>query len=44
MVSSPLQRTPLHCAAANEGDAGSVELLIQAGADVNIKDDVEVSE
>ena len=43
LVSSPHQRTPLHWAAV-EGHTDSVELLIQAGADVNIKDDDGVSE
>ena len=42
-VSSPHQRTPLHNA-AEEGHADSVELLIQAGAVVNIKDYDGVSE
>ena len=31
--------TPLHYA-AGEGHDGAVEYIIQAGADVNIKDDV----
>ena len=43
LVSSPEQRTPLHCA-AKWGHVGAVDYLIQAGADVNIKDDDGVSE
>ena len=35
--------TPLHCA-ANGGHVGAVEYLIQGGVDVNIKDDIGVSE
>ena len=38
LVSSPHQVTPLH-SAAQGGHDGAVEYLIQAGADVNIKDD-----
>ena len=38
LVSSPHQRTPLHLAAGG-GHVGAVEYLIQAGANVNIKDD-----
>ena len=43
LVSSPHQWTPLHHAARG-GHVGAVELLLQAGADVNIKDNVGVSE
>ena len=44
LVSSPHQNTPLHLAAAS-GHGGAVELLLQAGTDVNVnKDDSEVSE
>ena len=43
LVSSPHQETPLHWAAQG-GHGGAVEYLIQAGADVNIKDDDGVSE
>ena len=43
LVSSPHQSTPLHWA-AEEGHGGAVELLLQAGADINIKDNIGVSE
>ena len=43
LVSSPDQETPLHWAALG-GHNDSVEYLLQAGADVNIKNDGEVSE
>ena len=43
LVSSSRQYTPLHWA-AERGDVGTVELLLQAGADVNIKDNDGVSE
>ena len=43
LVSSPHQGTPLH-KAAGEGHGGAVELLLQAGADVTIKDSYGVSE
>ena len=43
LVSSSHQMTPLHWA-ARVGHVGAVEYLIQAGADVNIKDDGGVSE
>ena len=43
MVPSPHQYTPLHWA-AEVGHGGAVELLLQAGADVNIKDNRGVSE
>ena len=43
LVSSPHQVTPLH-RAAQGGHVGAVEYLIQAGADINIKDNGEVSE
>ena len=39
---SPHQGTPLHYAAG--GGHGTVDYLIQAGADVNIQDDDGVSE
>ena len=34
---SPHQQTPLHWA-AGEGKEGTVQLLIEKGADINIKD------
>ena len=37
MVFSPHQMTPLH-SAAREGKEGTVQLLIEKGADMNIKD------
>ena len=43
LVSSPHQATPLH-EAAGRGHGGAVELLLQAGADINIKDNFGVSE
>ena len=43
LVSSPHQYTPLHKAAIG-GYVGAVEYIIQAGADVNIKDNDGVSE
>ena len=43
LVSSPQQATPLH-EAARGGHVGAMELLLQAGADVNIKDGYGVSE
>ena len=43
LVSSPHQETPLHYAAGG-GRVGAMELLLQAGADVNIKDILGVSE
>ena len=43
LVSSPQQATPLH-KAAKWGHVGAVDYLIQAGADVNIKDYCGVSE
>ena len=43
LVSSPHQWTPLHRAAGG-GHGGAVDYLIQAGADVNIKDNDGVSE
>ena len=43
LVPSPHQRTPLH-EAAGGSDGGAVELLLQAGADINIKRDDGVSE
>ena len=43
LVSSPQQVTPLHRTTIG-GHVGAVEYLIQAGADVNIKDDDGVSE
>ena len=43
MVPSPLQWTPLH-KAARVGHVGAMELLLQAGADVNIQDEGGVSE
>ena len=39
----PIRETPLH-RAARWGHVGAVEYIIQAGADVNIKDDDGVSE
>ena len=43
LVSSPHQWTPLYWAARG-GHKGIVKYLIQAGADVNIKDYIGVSE
>ena len=43
LVSSPEQETPLH-KAANWDRVGAVDYLIQAGADVNIKNNFGVSE
>ena len=43
LVSSPKQDTPLH-QAAREGHVRAVEYLIQAGADVTIKDNYGVSD
>ena len=43
LVSSPQQVTSLH-KAAKWGYVGAVDYLIQAGADINIKDDDGVSE
>ena len=43
LVSSPHQGTPLH-RAARGGHVGAVELLLQKGADVTIKDVNGVSE
>ena len=43
LVSSPHQYTPLHYAAGG-GHVGAVEYIIQAGADINIKDVNGVSE
>ena len=43
LLSSPQQDTPLH-RAAEWHHVGAVDYLIQAGADVNIKDDNGVSE
>ena len=43
LVSSPHQEIPLH-KAASRGHVGAVEYIIQAGADVTIKDDNGVSE
>ena len=43
LVSSPHQWTPLHWA-VGKGHGGAVELLLQAGADVTIKDNDGVSE
>jgi len=43
LVSFPHQMTPLH-KAAERGHVDAVELLLQAGADVNIKDNDGVSE
>ena len=40
---SPRQRTPLHWA-AEEGKEGTVQLLIEKGADMNIKDTSGVCE
>ena len=42
LVSSPHQETPLHIAASG-GHVCAVEYIIQAGADVNVKDDRGVS-
>ena len=42
LVSSPHQRTPLH-EAAGGGSPDTVEYIIQAGADINIKSDDGVS-
>ena len=43
LVSSPHQRTPLH-SDAGEGKEGTVQLLIEKGADMNIKDNDGVRE
>ena len=43
LVSSPHQVTPVH-EAAREGHVRALEYIIEAGADVNIKDDRGVSE
>ena len=43
LVSSPHQETALHWAAGG-GHPDTAEYLIQAGADVNIKDNMRVSE
>ena len=43
MVSSPHQWTPLHWAARG-GHNDTVKYLIQAGADVNVKENIGVSE
>ena len=43
MVPSPRQRTSLHCAAL-EGKEGTVQLLVEKGADMNIKDRYGVCE
>ena len=37
LVPSPRQMTPLHLAAI-QGEEGTVQLLIEKGADMNIKD------
>ena len=43
LVPSPRQVTPLHCA-ADKGKEGTVLLLIEKGADINIKDNDGVRE
>ena len=43
LVPSPHQWTPLHRAAL-EGEEDTVQLLIEKGADINIKDDLWVRE
>ena len=43
LVSSPHQETSLHWAARG-GHVGALEYIIQAGADINIKDFSGVSE
>ena len=40
---SPHQQTPLHWA-AGEGEEDTVQLLIEKGADINIKDNLGVRE
>ena len=43
LVPSPHQETPLHWAAI-EGKEGTVQLLIEKGADINVKDNDGVCE
>ena len=42
-IFSPCQMTPLHCA-TREGKVGTVQILIEKGADINIKDNDGVRE
>ena len=43
LVPSPCQWTPLHYA-ARKGKEGTVQLLIEKGADINVKDSYGVRE
>ena len=43
LVPSPRQWTPLHCAAIR-GKEGTVQLLIEKGTDINVKDSDGVRE
>ena len=43
LVASPHQWTPLYCAAL-EGHVDTVQVLIEKGADINVKNNVGVRE
>ena len=40
---SPRQKTPLYFA-AEQGDVGTAQFLVEKGADINVKDNFEVRE